>query len=303
MGGRAAAALRTGSAWRVLAVFRRSFYCRDERGALICVGPPSLGAGPLNLLGDLPDGLCWDAGLLSSGEAATSDGRVLWAAERWSFRFAQAAVWRPGRPGEPIDRMVLSTGLARLAQEGGGWPGRGGLQPLVPWLAQGSDLPPGAWAERSPLIRMALPGATRLRRWLEEGVADPRRSPAPSLAGAEGLLGLGPGLTPSGDDLIGGALVALHALGHPELAGRLAAALLPAARERTNAISLAHLEAAADGEGSATLHETLATLSAPGSPGLGERLRAVDAIGHSSGWDALAGATLVAAVVARRGRA
>jgi hypothetical protein len=119
----------------------------------------------------------------------------------------------------------------------------------------------------------------------------------------ERLLGLGPGLTPSGDDLIGGALVALHALGYPELADRLAVALLPAARERTNAISLAHLAAAADGEGSAALHEALGALSAPGTPGLGERLRAVDAIGHSSGWDALAGATLVAAVVARRGRA
>src|SRR5205823_1023663 len=34
----------------------------------------------------------------------------------------------------------------------------------------------------------------------------------------EQLVGRGPGLTPSGDDVLAGALVAAHALGHPKLA-------------------------------------------------------------------------------------
>ena len=63
------------------------------------------------------------------------------------------------------------------------------------------------------------------------------------------LIGLGPGLTPSGDDFIGGAMIALHTLGHGELAAALAEWVLPISRERTGKISFAHLSCAADGEG------------------------------------------------------
>jgi hypothetical protein len=46
--------LASGSGWTVLAAFRRSLYCRTDQGDLICVGLPSLGPGPLNVLAALP---------------------------------------------------------------------------------------------------------------------------------------------------------------------------------------------------------------------------------------------------------
>ena len=52
-------ALDSGPGWTVLAVFRRSLYCRAANGALVCVGPPSLGPGPLNILALLPPDLDW----------------------------------------------------------------------------------------------------------------------------------------------------------------------------------------------------------------------------------------------------
>ena len=105
------------------------------------------------------------------------------------------------------------------------------------------------------------------------------------------LVGRGPGLTPSGDDLLGGILVALHTIGRADLAVALWEQLAPQVRQRTHAISHALLCAAAQGEGSDTLHRAInACLSdenpAPALAGLAQ-------IGHSSGWDAFAGVALV----------
>lgn len=99
----------------------------------------------------------------------------------------------------------------------------------------------------------------------------------------DALIGLGPGLTPAGDDFVGGAMIALRAWGHGALANRIAAWALPLARERTNRISRAHLECAAQGEGHAALHDWL--------DGFGdEALERLSRIGHTSGLDAAAGA-------------
>ena len=106
------------------------------------------------------------------------------------------------------------------------------------------------------------------------------------------LIGLGPGLTPSGDDFLGGVMLALHHA-HRETQARGLWRWLEPRLSRTGAISGAHLAAAAAGEGHEALHAALRHLfqGAPGWPAALERL---DAIGHCSGWDALAGAFAVA---------
>ncbi len=101
---------------------------------------------------------------------------------------------------------------------------------------------------------------------------------------AEQLIGLGPGLTPSGDDYLGGVMVALHLLHRPSQAASLWRWLEPKLASRTSAISAAHLAAAATGEAHEALHDVLhGNLD----------LDALDAVGHCSGWDALAGSVAV----------
>jgi hypothetical protein len=93
------------------------------------------------------------------------------------------------------------------------------------------------------------------------------------------LIGLGPGFTPSGDNYLGGMLIALHATGRSPQAHSLWRWL----RTRlagTSAVSAAYLAAAAEGEGHEALHSIL-----QGNIEL-ERL---DAMPHGAGWDALAG--------------
>jgi len=62
------------------------------------------------------------------------------------------------------------------------------------------------------------------------------------------------------------------------------------ARERTSDIAYAHLAAAAEGEGAAALHEALVAIAANARGDLAAAVRRLDRIGHSSGWDGLAGA-------------
>ena len=108
------------------------------------------------------------------------------------------------------------------------------------------------------------------------------------------LLGLGPGLTPSGDDVVGAALFARQAIaGSPAEAtawNDLALRLVDAAGKRSHAIGAALFGDLAMGESFAPLHELAAALAAAGNHERAiDAARALVAIGHSSGWEMLAG--------------
>lgn len=124
------------------------------------------------------------------------------------------------------------------------------------------------------------PAMLALAHWLAEPSGLPHA--------AAGLIGLGPGLTPAGDDVIGGALCALHAAGRRDCAQRLATWVLELARDATSRISRAHLACTAEGDCGEAVHAAIAALMAGETP----ELNRIDAIGHTSGWDALAGVVL-----------
>ena len=129
----------------------------------------------------------------------------------------------------------------------------------------------------------AQPALEALARWLDGHALEPQ---------VEELVGLGPGLTPAGDDYLGGVLIALRALGRGAQAAALWRHLEARLAGRTNAISAAHLAAAAAGEGHEALHGCLEEAFRP-APSWGAPLGALGAVGHGSGWNALAGVTAV----------
>ncbi|MGH3400133.1 MAG: DUF2877 domain-containing protein, partial [Streptosporangiaceae bacterium] len=107
---------------------------------------------------------------------------------------------------------------------------------------------------------------------------------------ARRLIGLGPGLTPSGDDMLAGLLLALRLLGGATagaravwLADQLAATVTRHARERTTPVSAALLHCAARGQGSAEVGRVLRALGGlePAAAAVARLL----AIGHTSGAD------------------
>lgn len=131
----------------------------------------------------------------------------------------------------------------------------------------------------------AQPALDAIDRWLVGHSLDDE---------AQALIGLGPGLTPSGDDYLGGVLIALHQFGRKPQAQSLSRWLKPRLG-RTSDISAAHLEAAASGEGHEALHRCIEALCLV-SADWDAALTGLDQVGHCSGWDSLAGVAAVARV-------
>lgn len=260
----------------ICAVFRRSFYLETAAGDLACIGPRAIGAGPINMICDLPDAIDWQAsGLRSDTRVAIARGRFV-VAGQYEFDFSAARVWRPAPLSAGWTGETLRQGLDALDAAAAAYDLSDGLAALA--RRDGNAMP------------RARAAVDALGRWLNEAITDPRQDIPPEIAF---LIGLGPGLTPSGDDLIGGAMIALHMFSHVEAADRLAGWALPIARRGTGKFSLAHLEQAAGGQGAEALHRVIAAITDGNEAALKICLREIDLIGHSSGWDALAGAAAV----------
>lgn len=274
----------------VLATFRRSVYLsHDGSGAIACIGPAALGAGPLNALARagefLPD---WQDAGLAPGDPVIPAGAGIGLGARHVLTFGDARLHDPPRGPHDWTGAGLAAARARLSEMLEPFALEAGLAPLVHPARR--DSPP-----RDALIERARPAVLALETWIAaDGAA---RAP---LEPVERLLGLGLGLTPSGDDFLGGMMIALAMSGYADAASALAAPVLAAAPEATNRISAAHLGAAARGLGADALHRSVEALAGGHREELATALQGLDAIGHSSGWDALAGAVSALAAIGRR---
>jgi len=116
----------------------------------------------------------------------------------------------------------------------------------------------------------------------------------------DALVGLGPGLTPAGDDVLAGALVALVAAGNVDRRARLAGAVR-LGRHRTTALSAALLDHAAAGRAIPELARYVVALAR--GPAVGGVVQDLERVGASSGAALAAGARIgsrAAAIVEER---
>ena len=111
---------------------------------------------------------------------------------------------------------------------------------------------------------------------------------AAMLGAARALIGRGPGLTPSGDDLLVGFSAALTATGHP-LARPFARGVAEGARGATTDVAWTYLDHAARGEYAEHLHVVLRALLVGPDGDLAMAVGRVLAWGATSGADALTG--------------
>lgn len=264
----------------VRAVFERSLYLTLGE-TWCCVGPPGLGAGPLNILCEP-----WGEDFALKAHVALDDpvrlaAKTLYIGRRMAISLAAATEWRP-QATAPWHIGNACRGLAIF---------EAALPPVLPAEGLACLIVPSGAESLASVATAALPAAQHLTACIvrsragHSGLVDADRI-AP-------LLGLGPGLTPSGDDFLGGALIALALVGMTDMRDALWAAIAALARTHTTDISRAHLAAAADGFGSAAVHTWLDAVISARSDAMPQRIAAVAAIGHTSGWDALAGAVTV----------
>ncbi|PYM08162.1 MAG: hypothetical protein DMD82_03400 [Candidatus Rokuibacteriota bacterium] len=255
---------------------------RLDSGELVCIGAMEIPLSPNGLSIDLPDGLTFfDLGL-RIGQAATCVSDALSFSEaRLRVRLAGAARWEP----RPTTAGVSPRELARSACEARALAvaegACGSLLPLL-WAHEGIVAVP------EPARRAALPAITLGRG----AVAGERRAVARA---AGRLAGLGPGLTPSGDDYLAGfaaawALVS-EALGLDSWRVRLVLeALRAGADPGASELGRAWISHATRGEVAEPMARFFTALLGTRPDALAVSARGVLRLGATSGTDWLVGA-------------
>jgi hypothetical protein len=161
----------------------------------------------------------------------------------------------------------------------------------VPNWAHIRDLPASHWDRVAAVVRRVGKPGSALDWPVDRGeLRDLARAVQVGCAEALGpithwLAGRGPGLTPTGDDVLGGALLAAWAGASPHPAA-IGALIVAEAGPRTTTLSRAFLQAASQGACGSDWHALFMARDQ------GELTRAVDrllAVGHTSGADGLAG--------------
>jgi hypothetical protein len=238
-------------ALRVVATAPRAVYlaAAGDRPALALLAPDAVRV-PFGMLVGEPGGPHL-AAVSVGDEAVAGDGVLVLGGTtvrplRW---------WDPAVPPLHVVASRAAHGLARL------------LPPA-----------PAEVAGRIPVLGAAL-GTV-----LSAALCAPAAPCAGLAAAVRDLVGRGPGLTPAGDDVLAGALVALAAVTPPGAARGALARLVRAEVHRTTPVSAALLEEAALGR---AVPQVVDLVRALGRPGDDARLRsAVDAlvaVGHTSG--------------------
>ena len=274
----------------VFAVFRRSCYLTSGSGQVFSLADQQLGEGPLTMGVEFPVSTTLGGLRVYEGCHLERDGVDLRLGSLLVLTTTAAAIWKPesvGQTAQPGEILRRWEGLINLVRP---LIPPDGLADIVPHTAALANMELPSFASMNEAIRLAVPHLCRLA----EGLT--RSNPEAIDRAVAGLVGLGPGLTPSGDDLLGGMLVALRTMpgtaSHPSV-GVLANYVTGHAAVRTNLISSAMLNQSAQGYGSAAQHRLLqCLLGGHDSPDTFNAALDLARTGHTSGWDALAGILL-----------
>ncbi|MBX2825978.1 MAG: DUF2877 domain-containing protein [Gammaproteobacteria bacterium] len=283
------------SAW-LEAGFTRCFYLRWRR-SLFCVAAPGMALGPLTL------------------QLSEADYRRAYTHVQRQGCLALARTVRDSLPHSSLTPVATEQSLTldwtRASRWNSNLPARfrtGAEHYPHAWLQRLQSLAPASMSTSLDVVvrwsdhrsgRLEAATAAYLQRhigeaerelplWLTSTTDHP-------LTGLSGLFGAGAGMTPAGDDVLAGVLLALRLFGFATAADELWRRLRPLGQVRTHAISMALLEAAARGHASEPWHTLLADWSSGDTTKCQRSATLLDAIGQSSGWDTLSGFMLVSA--------
>lgn len=222
-------------------------------------------------------------------EVCVGNGSLIIPNCNFSFHLTDIPLWEP-RPDVTIyqwNRETVAQHSRLLTQFLAKKQHQNGLAPLVGSLLLENS------PQETPLSRMAMP---KLRLLVQSSW---RQNIAGVEEAAFGLAGLGPGLTPSGDDVLGG-FAAIMTLLSPQLSAdsisrkHIASTIAKVAKPRTTKLSAVLLEFAAQGEVSEQFGTLLLSLNLPVEEFeiVQKAADGVLAFGASSGGDSLLGMLL-----------
>ena len=263
----------------VVGLFERSFYLLTDAG-YVCIGNSEIGDGPINLVTEALSGdELKRLGVFPEAKARVTSGSIEFDDSGHSFGFADAQVWTP--PPWPLPVPNWATTLAELRALIARSAPREGLARAVLDPAYTATHEAQSAQGSLSALRQDMPAALR------SGATEPELHSAATL-----LVGLGPGLTPSGDDVLGGLFLALTAVNQRPIRDALWESIGPELEHLTVPISAMHLALAADGQAAAALHQVVGAVLGGSMEEVRTAVVQAGKIGASSGWDGMAGVLL-----------
>ncbi|MEX1248495.1 MAG: DUF2877 domain-containing protein [Anaerolineales bacterium] len=257
----------------VLYAFERVINFVNQEGDVLSLVENSIGNGPFSLLmaeGPFPDNIQVGVSLL-----AFENGFWL---DDWLIDAESATLWEPRPDWDAARRQPANLKLA--------------AQLITDLLREHAEVDSFAQLILDPTANSPLPA--RILQAAEQNIplllSGIQQSDLEALTlAAKGLAGLGPGLTPAGDDLLLGVLLGIWAVKTPERAMQLSAAIVRTAAPRTHALAAAWLTAGAAGEAAAPWHELVNAITVGDTQAVQIAAMSILPTGHTSGADALGG--------------
>jgi hypothetical protein len=279
----ARACLTPGQRGKVLAAFSTAIYLLTEAGELFWIGTD--GSVMHQRCAQIPAQLP----KTSTGAAFYVDDQRLVIDRGFRCDFDHVSLWKAPRldPAQVVEISRLPARIAAffsqldLSQARG----FGTFIPHLLSLTRGQSISPAA-DFTDPVLRFAW------RHVLDIARASLDRQPLHLARNADALIGLGAGLTPSGDDFLGGWLFAVKTLqaAYPGLNFSPDSIPVESYHSRTHVISFTLLNDLASGQASAPLHHLINNLlTARPLDSIDPCLAQLTQIGHSTGWDLLTG--------------
>ena len=271
----------------VVAVYTNSCYAKFDDGQLVCIGNLSLDDGPLTVRVAFPLDRGLDTLGIRTGSSVHRASHGLKMDDSIWLDISDAGIWSPRKIESYASTDTIEHRANSVTARLGDIAPCAGLASLIKCAESLSRGEPAVI--NGQIAQLAHPRIKQLIGGIWSG------NQSEIDAGISGLVGLGPGLTPSGDDLLGGMMIGLRAMEHtsPDLQIPLSymeRSINRIANSQTTAVSSALLDHATRGIGSASVHrlvQSLLQLDDSLRP-LEESLR-VSNSGHTSGWDCLAG--------------
>jgi len=257
----------------VLYSFERVLNLVNQEGNVLTLASDRIGAGPFSLVlepGDFPTNVEVGASLLVFENGFWLDD--------WLIDAEKPLRWNPTPEWNNISGRIelTSWSAARIRDLLGKHAEPDSLARLVVDPIASSPLP-------ARILQVAEQNIPRLFTGIKE---KDKRSLATA---AKGLAGVGPGLTPAGDDLLLGAMHGLWAMHIEDTARELSAVIAQTAAPRTHALSAAWLEAGAAGETGELWHALVDAIASRDELALRNAVMRILPTGHTSGSDALGG--------------
>ncbi len=272
---------------RVHSVFGGAIDVIVTAGSMFSIVREEVGAGPINIVTNLPVGKKMTEMGVESGQEVLRRGEdLVVGGGRLLISLRGARVYMPEvrfhRVNDtPKIRQNVAI-VARTAEKLGNDQGLGGLIERIVLKRRG---------RLNPYSRFALPRVRSVLRAIRAGkTSDLERE-------TKNLVGLGPGLTPSGDDVLSGlmatlAISALNLKGGVEKVREINERIALAARTRTTSLSQEYLSHAARGETNQHFLELIKNVLTGGPEDAKRATELVLRVGETSGTDTVLGVLL-----------